>query len=115
MQAFALPGTVVPGARKRIDSDTLAQERDRKGRPLWDMPSPVRYVQHVRPKRHKNDAPALNTVAVPIYRGVSAKIANWYRGDARRRGRLSHAFAEARADAEFTAARMEAEKENENA
>lgn len=116
MIPFALPGTFVPGATKRIDPDTLAQELGRKGVPLWDMPDPVRYVEHVRRRRHRKTGKVItDMVSVPIYRGVSAKLANWYRSDARRQNRLSHAFAEARADAEFTAARMEAEKENANA
>lgn len=77
--------TFVPGATRRIDPDTLLPEVDEKGRPLWDMPSPIRYVEHVRRRRHKHTGKVtVEQVMVPIYQGINARMANWYRGQARR-------------------------------
>ncbi len=85
MRPFAEPQTFVPGATRRIDPDTLMPEVDKKGRPLWDMPSPIRYAEHVTRRRTKQTGVVIgDTVMVPIYQGMDARMANWYRGQARR-------------------------------
>lgn len=85
MRPFAEPQTFVPGATRRIDPDTLMPEVDKKGRPLWDMPSPIRYAEHIKRRKHKKTGEVIEEeVMVPIYQGMGARMANWYRSQARR-------------------------------
>lgn len=90
MRPFTGPHTFVPGATRRIDPDTLLPEVDKKGHPLWDMPTPVCYVEHKKRHKHKHTGKVTEeTIMVPVYQGMGARMANWYRGQARRAVRES--------------------------
>lgn len=105
----AIPLTVVPGATRRIDPETLLQAVTVKNKvPLWDMPAPLRYVEHVRRRLDKKTKKMVtDKVAVPIYRGVDASLARMIRGEYRRTQRKA---AEARKhDLSKAAAAHEAE------
>jgi len=77
-----VPLTVVPGARRRIDSDTLMPMSDKKGNPLWDMPPPISYVEHRRTSKR-----GVEPVQVPVYRGASASYARYVKSQIRRNQR----------------------------
>lgn len=83
---FAEPGIIVPGATRRIDPTTLMPEFAVKNKvPLWNMPTPTRYVEHVRRRLDKKTKVVItDKVMVPIYRGVSASIARMIRSGFRR-------------------------------
>lgn len=99
MSKFALPQTRVLGATRRIDPDTLMPAYDSKGRPLWNMPKPVRYVEHVNWRRHKRTGKRIpEPVMVPVYRGVSASYARWVKAQIRQKQRKA-AEAQAKVDA----------------
>ena len=84
----AVPQTVVPGATRRINPETLLPMTGKKSVPLWDMPVPLRYVEHVRRRLDKKTKKVVtDKVAVPIYRGVDASLARMIRGEYRRTAR----------------------------
>lgn len=108
-QKFAIPQTMVPGATRRINPDTLMPMVGKKNKvPLWDMPTPVRYVEHVRRRLHKRTKKVItDMVMVPIYRGIPAALARLIRAAYRRTQREAE---EARkADLSKAAAAHEAE------
>jgi hypothetical protein len=89
---FRYPGTYVPGANPAYD-DRGAPIYDKKGRRVWHMPKIVKNVEHKfhslerqintkTGKLRKTKVPRI--VLVPVYKGMSALMANWYRGQARR-------------------------------
>lgn len=95
MRRFAEPQTHVPGAKPRMIKDEktglLRQERDKRGRLLWDMPDPVgthettQVVTKIvevdgKPKQIR----VKEKVSFPVYRGVSAKFARYMRSQFRR-------------------------------
>lgn len=113
------PQVIVPGARRAYATDELGREDpfrplfDKKGRPLWHMPRPVRRVPHFRNAACRArwqrvrmaaaeqarvtgkplDMKFLEGVlkecvkAVPVYRGIPTSIAHSLRSAARRRAR----------------------------
>ena len=88
MRKAFVPQSVIPGARRRVDPETLMAMSDKKGNPLWDMPPPVSYVEHKKWHRHKHTGERIaETVQVPIYRGTSASYARWVRAQIRRKQR----------------------------
>lgn len=98
MRKFAVPGTVVPGATRRMDEDGKTQLKDKRGRPLWDMPSPVSYAAHRRRvKDQKTGAVTEEKVMVPIYRGISAQQARSERATQRKMIHQAKAAEQARA------------------
>ncbi len=98
MKTF-FPQTRVPGAKRRIDPDTLYPMLDKKGRTMWDMPAPVGYAKHTRRVKDKSVKHGrLETVNVPIYRGTTASYARWVMGQIRRNQRK---IAEAKLVADF--------------
>lgn len=80
---FANPLIVVPGATRRIDPETLLPMVSIKNKvPLWDMPTPIRYVEHVKRRLdRKTKTVIVDKVMVPIYRGLSASLARLIRAD----------------------------------
>jgi hypothetical protein len=74
--------TAVPGARRRVDPETLMVMTSDHGRPLWDMPAPIRYAEHVHV-----DKKGRHPIKVPIYRGASASYARRVRSEVRRNQR----------------------------
>ena len=105
---YTVPQIVVPGATRRIDPETLSQMKSKKGVLLWDMPAPLRYVEHTHRRLDKKTKKVItDKVAVPIYRGVSASLARLIRAEYRRTQRKA---AEARKhDLSKAAAAHEAE------
>jgi hypothetical protein len=85
-QKFAIPQTMVPGATRRVDPETLLPMVSVKNKvPLWDMPTPVRYVEHVRRRLDKKTKTVvMDKVMVPIYRGIPSSLARLIRGEYRR-------------------------------
>lgn len=83
---FAIPQTMVPGATRRVDPDTLLPVVNVKNKvPLWDMPTPIRYVEHVKRRLNKKTKTiVVDKVMVPVYRGLSASLARLIRADYRR-------------------------------
>lgn len=97
MQKVFVPQTVIPGARRRVDSDTLMAMSDKHGKPLWEMPAPVSYAKHKKWCRRKGERIA-EPIMVPIYRGTSASYARWVKAQLRRNQRKA-AEAQAEVDA----------------
>lgn len=95
MAKYMEPTTVVPGAQKNIDLDTLKHLEDGRGRPLWHMPEPSGFVENFqvvelvredeegKVKRVKSKQP----VRFPVYRGTSASFARYIRSQMRRAAR----------------------------
>ena len=92
---FAYPGTFVPGATPAYDDKGVPMYDD-KGRRVWHMPKFAKQVEHTfytlakqinakTGKLRKVRVPRI--VLVPVYRGLDARLANWYRGQARRNAR----------------------------
>lgn len=88
MQKVFVPQTVIPGARRRVDPDTLMVMSGKDGEPLWDMPPPSSYAQHKKWHKHKRTGQRIaEPVMVPIYRGTSASYARWVKAQLRRNQR----------------------------
>ncbi len=88
MSKTFVPQTRLIGATRRIDSDTSLPMIDKKGKFLWTMPSPVGYAEHKRYRRDKKTGERVyNPITVPLYRGISASLARWIRGQVRRNQR----------------------------
>jgi len=100
---FAIPQTMVPGATRRIDPDTLLPKVSAKNKvPLWDMPTPVRYVEHTRRRLNKRTKEVItDKVMVPIYRGISTSIVRHMRAEHRRTQRKALAAAIQKATAQM--------------
>jgi len=77
------PHTVVPGARRRMDSLGINQLKDKKGRPLWDMPEPIGYLETVD-TRWVRGKPFKTKLKFPIYRGATAEDFRRARGQWKR-------------------------------
>lgn len=96
MRKHALPQTIVPGAKKDIDPDTLKQKTDKRHRPIWVMPKPTGKHETTQVVTHRftdaNGKPKSEKikrkVAFPIYRGVPADLARYMRSQMRRGIRL---------------------------
>ena len=104
MRSTFEPQTRVPGATRRLDPETFIPISDKKGRPLWNMPAPVRYAEHTRRFKEKDEETGKPTgrvitekIRVPVYRGASAEYVRWVRGQIKRNQRK---IAEAQAAAE---------------
>jgi len=96
---YAVPGIFVVGASKDIDPITMSQNRDHRGRHLWNMPKPSgqhKTKQMIQVKRDGKLRKVKQVVMVPVYRGVSASLARYYRSQIKRARR----FAAERAAAE---------------
>jgi hypothetical protein len=99
MQKVFVPQTVIPGARRRVDSDTLMAMSDKQGKPLWDMPPPISYAEHKKWRKHERTGLRIaEPVMVPVYRGTSASYARWVKAQLRRNQRKA-AEAQAEVDA----------------
>lgn len=99
MQKVFAPQTVIPGARRRVDPDTLMAMSDKHGNPLWEMPPPVSYAKHKKWCKHKRTGQRIaEPVMVPVYRGTSASYARWVKAQLRRNQRKA-AEAQAEVDA----------------
>lgn len=96
MRKFATPMTVVPGATPVIEGEGIMAKhaRDKKGRPLWNMPKPIGF--HKTTEVDKNGR---REKLVPVYRGVSASFARYVRSQIRRQRRQQSALMNARDDA----------------
>lgn len=91
MRPFAEPMTVVPGATRATKEDAITPKFDSKGRPVWDMPEPIRYDEYIQvvtqvvtENGQKRLRKVKKPVKFPVYRGVSARLANEIRADQRR-------------------------------
>lgn len=99
MQTTNMPQTRMPGATRRVSPETLMAMSDDMGRPLWNMPPPISYVEHTRWRRHKKTGVRIGEpIMVPVYRGTSASYARWVKSQLRR-NRRKEAEAKAVADA----------------
>ena len=92
MRAIFYPGTFVPGAVLLRDKDGIVV-RDKKRRPIWDMPKPSSVVKHKRGEvftcvgRDEDGKPIWDKRErgeVPVYRGMPAPVARCMRAAARR-------------------------------
>lgn len=92
MRKFATPTTAVPGARGVTDPKTHIQLRDKKGRPIWEMPKPVgihettqvvKLLDKSDPKKPRIKKVKQKT-QFPVYRGMSAKDARYARAQFKR-------------------------------
>lgn len=82
------PQTRVPGATRRINTETLMPMTDKKGRTLWNMPAPVRYAEHTKWHRDEKTGERIaEKIKVPVYRGVSAEFARYIQSQIRRQHR----------------------------
>ncbi len=88
MQKVFVPQTVIPGARRRVDPETLMAMSDKHGNPLWDLPAPISYAEHKKWRRHKRTgARTAEPIQVPVHRGTSASYARWVKAQLRRNQR----------------------------
>ena len=88
MQKAYLPQTRMPGAQRRIDPDTLMAMSDEDGKPLWNLPAPVKYAEHRKWRKHKRTGErTAEPVMVPVYRGASASYVRWVKAQLRRNKR----------------------------
>ena len=109
MRKFADPQTRVPGAKHRIDPITLMTQTDKLDRPLWDMPSPIRYAKHAKRRKDKKTGEVVTEpVMVPIYRGTSASYARYVKAQIKRAQRKA-------SERRRAALKAEAEKHTEKA
>lgn len=111
MRKLYEPQTRVPGARPRIDPDTLMPMYDDHGKMLWDMPAPSKYAEHKVWRLHKRTGKRIaDTAMVPIYRGTSGSHARDVKAQIKRSQRKAaeaQAVVEEMNAAEDNAARME--------
>ncbi len=111
MRNLHVSQTRVPGARPRIDPDTLMPVFNKAGTMLWDMPAPSKYMEHKVRRLHKRTGKAIeDTAMVPIYRGTSASFARYIKSQIRRSQRKAaeaQALVEELNAAEDNAARVE--------
>lgn len=77
------PRTVTLGAVRQINPDTLLPAVDEKGKPLFDMPQPIRFAEHTRRRKIRGKV-VEDKVKVPIYRGFPASFARHMRGQMKR-------------------------------
>ena len=77
------PRTITPGAVRQINPDTLLPAVDAKGKPLFDLPQPIRFAEHTRRRKIRGKV-VTDKVKVPVYRGVPASLANHIRGQMKR-------------------------------
>ena len=82
MRKQFIPLTILIGAKRRIDPDTLMAMSNMKGVPLWDMPPPIRYVEHKRTSKR-----GVESIQVPVYRGASASYVRYVKSQIRRKQR----------------------------
>lgn len=75
MRKQHVPQTVLIGAKRRVNPDTLMAAFDSRGNALWDLPAPVRYAEHKR----KGEP-----VQVPVYRGASASYIRYVKSQINR-------------------------------
>jgi hypothetical protein len=82
------PQSIILGAKRRINPETLMPMSDSRGHPLWDMPPPVRYAEHKRWRRHNRTGERIaEPIMVPIYRGTLVSYARWVKSQIRRNQR----------------------------
>lgn len=68
MRKFAEPLTVIPRA-------VSAETRDKRGRPVWEMPKTETYVEHIKWRKHKKTGKRIaEPIMVPVYRGYPASL-----------------------------------------
>ncbi len=88
------PGTNIIGCVRRVDRHGFPAV-DLRGNAIFHMPKPIYYQQHKGNQTHTqivvdDDGTARKTIRVikspqvPIYRGISASLARYMRGQARR-------------------------------
>lgn len=92
MHATFLPLTVIPGASRQINPETLAHVFDKKGFPVWDMPTPLGMVQHTKRSMKGTGEDKIvikEKISVPVYRGTSASYFRHLKSQMRRQKRIS--------------------------
>jgi hypothetical protein len=78
------PQTTVPGATLITDKNGVPQ-KDKRGRPLWNMPDPAGYVEHTKWRKHKKTGKRIpEPVQVPYYKGMSARLYGYMRSQYKR-------------------------------
>ena len=97
MKKTFLPQTRVPGAERVMDENGLKQLCDKKGRPLWRMPRPIRSVMRLQMVKavQEIDGKARKVlvkkpVRFPVFKGTSAALA---REDRARMNRMHRTLA----------------------
>ena len=87
MQKTHYPQVRVPGATPVLD-DLGFKTVDKKGRLLWDMPSPSGQVEHVKYRRHKRTGERIAApVMVPTYHAYPASLVREIRYKQKRQAR----------------------------
>jgi len=91
MRKQFLPLTILIGAKRRVNADTLMAAFDSKGNALWDLPAPVSYTEHTKWRKHKRTGKRIpEPVQVPVYRGASASYVRYVKSQIRRNIRKQH-------------------------
>ena len=79
------PLTILIGAKRRVNPETLMVAFDSKGNALWDLPPPVSYAEHTKWRKHKRTGNRIpEPVQVPVYRGASASYIKYVKSQIRR-------------------------------
>lgn len=99
-----VPLVKVPGATRAMEEDGVTQKRDRKGRPIWDMPDPVKDkhpVIQIKSRRTVIEGKVRvrkvrKRAFVPVYRGLSSEDYRYLRSQFRRQQARLEAEAAAR-------------------
>lgn len=84
--------SIIIGANHVLDPDTLMAKTDVKGRNEWNMPKPIRFVEHLQIVKKlvpQGDGrvkvvKVKELVEFPVYRGVDTKYARWVRAQVKR-------------------------------
>lgn len=91
MRKHATPSTYVPGATLVRDPQTYAILYSNKGDPLWNMPKPIgvhETIQVVRVRATESGQMKIKKrkelTQFPVYRGLDASLARYYRAQVRR-------------------------------
>ena len=75
------PGTNIIGCVRRVNRHGLP-EVDKYGTPVFHVPKPIYYQQHGG--NQQREGRMIENPQVPVYRGISASLAGYMRGQARR-------------------------------
>jgi hypothetical protein len=84
MRPTHLPEVRVPGATLVLDALGFPK-KDHKGRHMWNMPGPIRHVEHMKRRRHRRTGEVIEVPdLIPVYRGFSAEMVRLARSQYKR-------------------------------
>ncbi len=83
--------SVIPGANRAMNPDTMRPMEDAKGRPMWNMPRPTGQVRTMQLRKvitlvdgKPKQVYQPELVTFPVYRGIDTKYARFMRSQVKR-------------------------------